>query len=144
MGESLQSASAPEKAAEVRLESWKEIAAYLNRDVTTVQRWERREGMPVHRHVHDRRGSVYALRSELEAWSRSRSLPAGSEGDKAGGSPEAGAVARLRWRPALWTGAAARRDRSRHIIVSLARLDARICITRHRHRGRVQSYIRPT
>jgi Tol biopolymer transport system component len=107
MGESLQGASAPEKAAGVRLESWKEIAAYLNRDVTTVQRWERREGMPVHRHVHDKRGSVYALRSELEAWSRSRSLPAGSEGDKAGGSPEAGAVARLRWKPALWAGAAA-------------------------------------
>ena len=33
-----------------RLDSWKEIAAYLNRDVTTVQRWEKREGMPVHRH----------------------------------------------------------------------------------------------
>jgi hypothetical protein len=25
-----------------RLESWKEIAAYLGRDVTTVQRWEKR------------------------------------------------------------------------------------------------------
>ena len=34
--------------AEDRLDSWKEIAAYLNRDVTTVQRWEKREGMPVH------------------------------------------------------------------------------------------------
>ena len=31
---------------EDRLDSWKEIAAYLNRDVTTVQRWEKREGMP--------------------------------------------------------------------------------------------------
>jgi len=30
---------------EDRLDSWKEIAAYLNRDVTTVQRWEKREGM---------------------------------------------------------------------------------------------------
>ena len=27
-----------------RLESWKEIATYLRRDVTTVQRWEKREG----------------------------------------------------------------------------------------------------
>src|SRR5215472_15046072 len=45
-----------------RLDSWKEIAAYLNRDVTTVQRWERREGMPVHRHLHDKVGSVYASR----------------------------------------------------------------------------------
>ena len=52
--------------------SWKEIATYLNRDVTTVQRWEKRESMPVHRHVHDRMGSVYAFRSELDAWVRSR------------------------------------------------------------------------
>jgi Tol biopolymer transport system component len=59
-----------------RLDSWKEIAAFLNRDVTTVQRWEKREGMPVHRHVHDRMGSVYAFRAELDAWTRSRNLPA--------------------------------------------------------------------
>ncbi len=58
---------------EDRLDSWKEIAAYLNRDVTTVQRWEKREGMPVHRHLHDRIGSVYASRAELDAWAHSRS-----------------------------------------------------------------------
>jgi hypothetical protein len=62
-----------ESASEERLDSWKEIAAYLNRDVTTVQRWEKREGMPVHRHLHDKRGSVYALTSELQAWRGSRS-----------------------------------------------------------------------
>jgi len=61
-----------EKPSEGRLDSWKEIAAYLNRDVTTVQRWEKREGMPVHRHVHDKRGSVYALTLELDAWLQSR------------------------------------------------------------------------
>lgn len=54
------------------LGSWKAIAAYLNRDVTTVQRWEKREGMPVHRHIHDKRGSVYAFRSELDVWIRDR------------------------------------------------------------------------
>ena len=43
-----------------RLESWKEIATYLRRDVTTVQRWEKREGLPVHRHQHDRQGTVFA------------------------------------------------------------------------------------
>src|SRR5947208_13686436 len=59
---------------EDRLDSWKEIAAYFKRDVTTVQRWERREGMPVRRHVHDKLGSVYAFRSELNAWARSRNL----------------------------------------------------------------------
>src|ERR1700722_15935932 len=64
-----------ERPLEDRLDSWKEIAAHLNRDVTTVQRWEKREGMPVHRHQHDRMGSVYASRSELDAWARSRNLP---------------------------------------------------------------------
>ena len=64
-----------------RLDSWKDIAAYLKRDVSTVQRWEKREGMPVHRHLHDKLGSVYAFRSELDAWSQSRSLRVGREDD---------------------------------------------------------------
>jgi Tol biopolymer transport system component len=59
-------------APDDRLDSWKEIAAYLKRDVTTVQRWEKRESMPVHRHLHDKLGSVYAFRSELERWTRGR------------------------------------------------------------------------
>ena len=32
--------------------------------------------MPVHRHLHDKRGSVYALSSELDAWLKSRKLEA--------------------------------------------------------------------
>jgi len=64
---------------EDRLDSWKEIAGYLNRDVTTVQRWEKREGMPVHRHLHDRLGSVFASRTELDSWARSRNLRAAAE-----------------------------------------------------------------
>lgn len=55
-----------------RLDSWKDIATHLRRDVSTVQRWEKREQMPVHRHLHDKLGSVYAFRAELDAWSRSR------------------------------------------------------------------------
>src|SRR5579863_4729913 len=51
-----------------RLESWKEIAAYLKRDLRTVQRWERRESLPIHRHLHDKRSSVYVYTSELDAW----------------------------------------------------------------------------
>src|SRR3954469_7852864 len=66
---------------EDRLDSWKEIAAYVNRDVTTVQRWEKREGMPVHRHVHDRIGSVYASRAELDAWAPARNLRAAQENE---------------------------------------------------------------
>lgn len=55
-----------------RLESWKEIAAYLKRDVRTVQRWEASEELPVHRHQHKKRGSVYAYPAELDAWRDSR------------------------------------------------------------------------
>ena len=51
-----------------RLDSWKEIAAYLKRGVRTVRRWEREEGLPVHRHVHRVLGSVYAYKSEIESW----------------------------------------------------------------------------
>jgi Tol biopolymer transport system component len=64
---------------EDRLDSWKEIAAYFKRDVTTVQRWEKREEMPVHRHVHDKLGSVYAFRAELNAWACGRNLRVSSD-----------------------------------------------------------------
>jgi len=77
-----------EKASHVRLDSWKAIAAYLKRDVTTVQRWEKREGMPVHRHVHDKRGSVYALSSELDAWLQSRTLLLEEESKRPTPAPE--------------------------------------------------------
>ena len=78
MGEPARGAPISDNSPECRLDSWKEIAAFLNRDVTTVQRWEKREGMPVHRHVHDKRGSVYALPEELEAWLRARRPEPGS------------------------------------------------------------------
>src|SRR5262245_39064935 len=55
-----------------RLDSWKEIAAYLKRSVRTVRRWEAEEGLPVHRHVHQNAGSVYAFNNELDAWLISR------------------------------------------------------------------------
>src|ERR1700758_1697432 len=51
-----------------RFDSWKEIAAYLNREVRTVQRWEKAESLPIHRLQHDKRGSVFAFRSELDDW----------------------------------------------------------------------------
>ncbi|MGA2270578.1 MAG: tetratricopeptide repeat protein [Bryobacteraceae bacterium] len=50
------------------MDSWKEIAAYLKRGARTVQRWEHEEGLPVHRLVHDKLGSIYAYESELDAW----------------------------------------------------------------------------
>ena len=57
------------------LDSWKEIAAYLNRTVRTAQRWEINEQLPVRRHLHDRLGTVYAYASELDAWWKQRQPP---------------------------------------------------------------------
>ena len=77
-----------------RLESWKEIAAYLNRGVRTVRRWETAEGLPVHRHVHRTLGSVYAYKAEIDMWRLTRPahpaprVAAGVHGDSA--SAEAG------------------------------------------------------
>jgi hypothetical protein len=91
--------------AEDRLGSWKEIAAYLKRDVTTVQRWERREGMPVHRHLHDKAGSVYAFRAELDAWVASRKVAPVFQGSPAP-SPDVPAANRRGTRWGAWTIAA--------------------------------------
>lgn len=44
----------------------------MKRDVRTLHRWESEEGLPIHRHLHKKRGSVYAYRSELEAWWKER------------------------------------------------------------------------
>ena len=55
-----------------RLDSWKEIARYLNRSVRTVYRWEKEEGLPVHRHQHRELGSVFAYKGELDAWLNAR------------------------------------------------------------------------
>ncbi|MGA3326145.1 MAG: hypothetical protein ABSF45_16870 [Terriglobia bacterium] len=54
--------------ANERLDSWKEIADYLRRSVRTVQRWEKEEALPIHRHAHADRDSVYAFKPELDAW----------------------------------------------------------------------------
>ncbi|HUJ31486.1 MAG TPA: hypothetical protein VLY23_09415 [Candidatus Acidoferrum sp.] len=57
----------PEPQAGDRLDSWKEIAAYLRRDESTVRRWEK-DGLPIRRHVHKSRAAVYAYKTELDAW----------------------------------------------------------------------------
>jgi hypothetical protein len=59
-----------------RLDSWKSIAAYLKRDESTVRRWEK-EGLPVHRHLHTKKSSVYAYTSEIDSWwNEDRTVPA--------------------------------------------------------------------
>lgn len=71
-----------------RLESWKEIASYLKRDVRTVQRWEKREALPVHRHLHDKLGTVYAHKREIDAWWRNRRVQLEEQDQPAGERPE--------------------------------------------------------
>jgi TolB-like protein/Tfp pilus assembly protein PilF len=72
-----------------RLESWKEIATYLGRDVTTVRRWEKREGLPVHRLHHSRLGSVYAYTAELDSWRNERAAGGADAGVAATQTPQA-------------------------------------------------------
>src|ERR1700722_2843018 len=51
-----------------RLDSWKDIAIYLNRNVRTVMRWELGKGLPVHRVPGGQRHAVYAWRKEIDEW----------------------------------------------------------------------------
>jgi hypothetical protein len=53
-----------------RLSSWKEIAAYLRREVRTFMRWEKERGLPVHRGSNGKSGVVFADMDELDAWTR--------------------------------------------------------------------------
>src|SRR5439155_13511369 len=52
-----------------RLDSWKAIAEYLGRDISTVIRWEKSSGLPVRRVPTEGRGrSVFAFKAELDRW----------------------------------------------------------------------------
>src|SRR5713226_3169809 len=66
-----------------KLVSWKEIASYLGREVRTVQRWEGTEGLPVHRHEHQKKSTVYAFTSELDEWFKNRQPVDDPEADAA-------------------------------------------------------------
>lgn len=106
-----------------RLDSWKRIASYLKRDVSTVQRWERREGMPVHRHLHDKLGSVFAFRSELDEW---------WEGRRSGLAPS-GALETEPREPAVPTAEQAPRTRppnvNRRLVASIALATLVVAVT---------------
>src|SRR5215467_6583132 len=78
------------RSAADRLDSWKEIASYLRRDVRTVQRWEKKEGLPVYRHQHDKLGSVYAYKGELDTWFNTRQQEAPES--IAGAAPKDGKI----------------------------------------------------
>lgn len=65
----------------IRLDSWKEIGQFLRKSTRTVQRWEKTEGLPVHRLAHNERASVFAYSSEVEAWWLSRRVQLEHETD---------------------------------------------------------------
>ena len=64
------------------LDSWKDIAHYLNRTVRTVQRWEALQAMPVHRQLHVQAGSIRAFKSEINAWQQSRTYRKQFDGER--------------------------------------------------------------
>src|SRR6185503_6034397 len=86
---------------EARLDSWKEIASFLGRGIRTVQRWEREEGLPVHRLAHDKRGSIYARREELAAWWERRRLTLAAPSTAEAIGPVAPRLERITWTSAM-------------------------------------------
>ena len=94
----------PEPSSE-RLDSWKEVAAYLKRDERTVRRWEA-EGLPVHRKLHKRQASIYAYKAEIDNWwndGRQRLEPATSTASELQALGEVAPLFRSRrfWIPAI-------------------------------------------
>ena len=51
-----------------KLTGWKEIAVYLHQSVRTVQRWEQRLKLPVHRFAEVENTPVFAFVDELDSW----------------------------------------------------------------------------
>ena len=75
-------ASSPPTERGTRLDSWKEIAAYLNRDLRTLQRWEKTANLPIRRLNKPGMRAVFAYTGDLDEWLRRQSP------DPAGTSPE--------------------------------------------------------
>jgi Tetratricopeptide repeat len=51
-----------------RIDGWKAISAYMNRDPRTLQRWERERSLPVRRVQGEGSSSVYAFTDQLDDW----------------------------------------------------------------------------
>jgi Tol biopolymer transport system component len=86
----------------LRLDSWKEIADYLKRDVRTVQRWEKTANLPVRRLQKPGLRAVFAYAADLDDWLRQQGPVADEEPSEA-----AAPVPGPRWRRWLpYAGAA--------------------------------------
>ncbi|GIU78391.1 MAG: hypothetical protein KatS3mg005_1629 [Bryobacteraceae bacterium] len=75
------------------IRGWKEISRYLGVSQRTAQMWEATQGLPVRR-TGGPRGSVYALKEDLDAWIR-------QEHAEVGQARQARALRSRRWRTAL-------------------------------------------
>lgn len=101
------------------LGSWKEIADYLGgKDVTTVIRWEKDRGLPVHRIPGGKRPRVFAYADEIDAWLRGKQTVTGCLDStspeavaKTGPSSQSAAVLSREMTSALDTEAKPERDR---------------------------------
>jgi hypothetical protein len=95
-----------------RLDSWKEIAVYLRRDVRTVQRWERNEGLPIHRLFHRKASSVYAYPEQIEAWLDKRCPPGGRPAAAQESTPDTSWISRVLAQAPLRSPQATEQDRT--------------------------------
>ncbi|SPF42315.1 hypothetical protein SBA1_440013 [Candidatus Sulfotelmatobacter kueseliae] len=114
--------TAPERTSD-RLDSWKEIAAYLKKEVRTVQRWEKSSGLPVRRLAHGKQGTVFAYKSELDAWWQESQSKLDDEEDKSDAFANSSSSNLVDLAPAAdlsdKTGDKARPDRLRRLAVLL-------------------------
>lgn len=91
-----------------RLDSWKEIAAFLGRDERTVKRWEKGKGLPVHRMPEMTGARVFAFTEELERWIKGPDSSGAKQEDEQQLAPERPVVTtcpetlpKASWRKAL-------------------------------------------
>jgi hypothetical protein len=73
-GKAASAKGAPVYGSDEILRSWKAIAVYLQREVRTVQRWEKYESLPVRRHYHPKGASIFALKRGIDSWLCRRSV----------------------------------------------------------------------
>src|SRR5438128_1203203 len=73
-----------------QLNGWKDIALYIGKSVRTAQRWERELGLPVRRIQGVAGEIVYALKAEIDAWTRQSDPRAGGAIAVAAAVPAAG------------------------------------------------------
>ena len=52
-----------------RLDSWKEIASYIRRDISTCMKWEKELKLPIFRvNKKSPRSPVFAFKSDIDNW----------------------------------------------------------------------------